>query len=157
MAKRLFDMLVSAAALAVLSPVILLAAVGVRLSSRGPAFYRARRAGRGGVPFTMLKLRTMHVDQGPAPSAITGVKDPRVFPFGALLRRLKIDELPQFWDVLRGQMSLVGPRPEDPRIVRDHYAAEHYETLRVRPGLTSPSSLYGYTHGDPFLAGEDPE
>src|SRR5947209_559846 len=129
MAKRLFDVLVSAVALAVLSPLFLLAALGIRLSSRGPVFYRARRVARGGEPFTMHKFRTMHVHQGAAPSAITGPSDRRVFFFGALLRRLKIDELPQFWDVLRGKMSLVGPRPEDPRIVRDHYAPEHLETL----------------------------
>jgi lipopolysaccharide/colanic/teichoic acid biosynthesis glycosyltransferase len=157
MVKRLFDMVVSAVALAVVSPVILLAALGVRLSSRGPVFYRAARVGRGGAPFTMHKLRTMHVDQGPSPSVITGPDDRRVFVLGRLLRLLKIDELPQFWDVLRGEMSLVGPRPEDPSIVRDHYAPEHLETLRVRPGLTSPGSLYGYTRGDRDLAGGDPE
>jgi lipopolysaccharide/colanic/teichoic acid biosynthesis glycosyltransferase len=157
MAKRLFDIVVSAAALAVLSPVLLVAALGVRLSDRGPVFYRARRIGRGGVPFTMHKFRTMRVEQGASPSVITGPSDRRVFFFGRLLRLLKIDELPQFWDVLRGEMSLVGPRPEDPRIVRDHYAPEHLDTLSVRPGLTSPGSLYGYTKGDGLLVGADPE
>jgi lipopolysaccharide/colanic/teichoic acid biosynthesis glycosyltransferase len=129
----------------------------VRLSSRGPVFYRAARVGRGGEAFTMHKLRTMHVHQGPSPSVITGPDDRRVFFLGGLLRLLKIDELPQFWDVLRGKMSLVGPRPEDPRIVRDHYAPEHLETLDIRPGLTSPGSLFGYTQGDSILAGRDPE
>jgi len=157
MAKRLFDVLVSAAALAVLWPLFLLAALGIRLSSRGPILYRAARVGRGGELFTMHKFRTMHVHQGAAASAITGPGDRRVFFFGSLLRRLKIDELPQLWDVLRGEMSLVGPRPEDPRIVRDHYAPEHLETLAALPGLASPGSLYNYTHGERVLAQGDPE
>ena len=157
MAKRLFDLVGAAVALVLLSPLLFLAALGIRLSSRGPILYRALRAGKDGVPFTMHKFRTMRTDQGPTRSAITGTKDPRVFFFGALLRRLKIDELPQLWDVLRGKMSLVGPRPEDPRIVRDHYAPEHLETLRVLPGLASPGSIYNYTHADQILARGDPE
>src|SRR5438874_10602622 len=109
MAKRFFDVVGAAAALALLSPLLLLAALGIRLSSRGPILYRARRAGKDGEPFTMHKFRTMRIDHGTTRSAITGTKDPRVFFFGALLRRLKIDELPQLWDVLRGKMSFVGP------------------------------------------------
>jgi len=157
MVKRAFDIVAAALALAVLSPVLLLAALGVWLSDRGPIFYRARRIGRGGVPFIMHKFRTMRVEQGPSRSVITGPGDRRVFFLGGLLRLLKIDELPQFWDVLRGELSLVGPRPEDPRIVHDHYAPEHHETLRIRPGLTSPGALYGYTLGDRLLDDEDPE
>src|SRR6266508_1285114 len=157
MVKRLFDIVVSAVALVVLAPVFLLAAAAVRLSSRGPIFYRARRAGRGGEPFTMHKFRTMRVSRGGNAAAITGPLDPRVFPVGALLRRLKLDELPQLFDVLRGKMSLVGPRPEDPRIVRDHYRPQDHETLRVLPGLASPGSIYNYTHGEAILARGDAE
>jgi lipopolysaccharide/colanic/teichoic acid biosynthesis glycosyltransferase len=100
----------------------------------------------------MHKFRTMRVHQGQEASAITGPKDLRVFFFGSLLRRLKVDELPQLYDVLRGRMSLVGPRPEDPRIVRDYYTPEQRETLSVPPGLASPGSIYNYTHGDQILA-----
>jgi hypothetical protein len=88
---------------------------------------------------------------------VTAETDPRVFPFGALLRRLKIDELPQLLNVLRGEMSIVGPRPEDPELVTRHYAPVHWETLAVRPGLASPGSIYNATHGARWLEGPDPE
>jgi lipopolysaccharide/colanic/teichoic acid biosynthesis glycosyltransferase len=157
MVKRLFDLVVAAAGLLLLWPFFVLAAIGVRLSSRGPIFYHARRSGWNGEVFMMHKFRTMHVDQGPRSSAITGHNDPRVFFFGALLRRLKLDELPQLYDVLRGEMSLVGPRPEDPRIVRDHYTPEQWETLCVLPGLVSPGTIFYYIHADRVLAPGDPE
>lgn len=156
MVKRLFDVVAAALALIVVSPLLALAAIGIRWSSPGPVFYRARRTGRGGRPFVMYKLRTMdHAAR--VGSAITAPQDTRVFPFGAWLRRTKVDELPQLVNVLRGDMSLVGPRPEDPALVRDHYTAAHYQTLAVRPGLASPGSLYQYTHGDELLDGRDAE
>lgn len=155
--KRLFDIVVSTVCLAASLPFCLIAAVGIRLSSRGPVLYRARRVGLGGQTFVMHKFRTMHTEHGPNASAISAARDPRVFPFGAWLRRLKIDELPQFYDVLRGKMSLVGPRPEDPGIVRDHYMVDGFATLCVAPGLTSPGSLYYYTHGERLLTGGDAE
>jgi lipopolysaccharide/colanic/teichoic acid biosynthesis glycosyltransferase len=104
----------------------------------------------------MYKFRTMRVGQA-ARSAITARDDRRVFPFGSWLRRLKIDELPQLINVLKGEMSVVGPRPEDPEIVRKYYAPAHLETLRVAPGLASPGSIYNYTHGERLLGGEDAE
>ena len=156
MAKRLLDIVLSGIGLALAAPVLGLAALGIRLSSPGPVLYRARRAGRAGACFTMYKLRTMHLRQERT-SRITGQDDPRVFPLGALLRRTKIDELPQLFNVLRGDMSIVGPRPEDPDIVARHYTPLQRETLAVRPGLASPGSLYHYTHGDALLAGGDPE
>lgn len=151
MARRLCDGLLATVALLVLSPVLLLAALGIKLTSRGPVLYRARRAGRHNRPFTMYKFRTMHVAQATRGSAITAHGDPRVFAFGAWLRRLKIDELPQLLNILKGEMMLVGPRPEDPRIVAEHYAPAHYETLAVPPGLASPGSIYNYTHGERLL------
>lgn len=157
MAKRLFDIVASSIALLIVAPLLLLAAIGIRLSSRGPILFRAQRAGRNGRPFVMHKFRTMRSDQAPGAPAITSHGDRRVFPFGRLLRALKIDELPQLYDVLRGEMSLVGPRPEDLRIVREHYAPEHWETLSVRPGLTSPGSIYGYTQGEKLIGRRDPE
>lgn len=159
MARRLCDVLCAALALVCVSPLLALAALGIRLASPGPVLYRARRVGRLGRPFTMLKLRTMHVAPARAGrgARITATVDPRVFPFGAILRRTKIDELPQLINVLRGDMAIVGPRPEDPAIVRRYYGTADYLTLRVRPGLASPGSLFQYTHGDALLAGGDPE
>jgi lipopolysaccharide/colanic/teichoic acid biosynthesis glycosyltransferase len=112
--------------------------------------------GRFERPFYMLKFRTMHVraDSG---SQISAPNDARIFGFGALLRTTKIDELPQLWNVLIGQMSIVGPRPESVAIVRDHYTDWMKETLRVRPGVTSPGAIFGYTHGDRLLDDADPE
>lgn len=140
-----------------LLPIFLIAALGIRVSSRGPIFYRARRAGKNGKPFLMHKFRTMPVHQGPKASAITASQDVRVFPFGRLLRALKIDELPQLFDILRGEMSVVGPRPEEMDIVRDHYAPEHIETLSVRPGLAGPGSIYNYTHGEKLIGKTNPQ
>ena len=157
MLKRFFDIIVSTIALVLLAPVFLIAAIGILLSSRGPIFFRSPRIGKDGNPFVMHKFRTMRIGHPPEASPITSPQDVRVFPWGALLRRLKIDELPQFFDVLRGKMSLVGPRPEDPRIFQEYYQSEDWETLRVLPGLTSPASLYDYTHGDHILAQGDPD
>jgi lipopolysaccharide/colanic/teichoic acid biosynthesis glycosyltransferase len=148
MAKRLFDMIVATIGLLLATPWIVVAAVGVRLSSAGPAFYRARRVGRDRNPFTLYKLRTMHLGSG---SKITAAGDARVFRWGAALRRSKIDELPQLWNVLRGDMSIVGPRPEDFDIVETAYGPMGRQTLRVRPGLAGVSSLYNYTHGERLL------
>jgi lipopolysaccharide/colanic/teichoic acid biosynthesis glycosyltransferase len=157
MAKRLLDVALAALALLVTAPLVALAAVGIRLSSPGPVLYRAERVGRDRRPFIMFKLRTMHLRRRADSSRITGADDPRVFPFGAWLRAVKLDELPQLWNVLRGEMSLVGPRPEDPAIVTGRYTALGLETLAVRPGLASPGSIYSSTHGAALLAGTDPE
>src|SRR5947209_517094 len=105
----------------------------------------------------MFKLRTMHLRRRSDSSRITGARDPRVFPFGAWLRAVKLDELPQLINVLKGEMAIVGPRPEDPAIVARHYDALGRETLTVRPGLASPGSIYSSTHGDALLTGTDPE
>jgi lipopolysaccharide/colanic/teichoic acid biosynthesis glycosyltransferase len=156
-AKRLVDLLLSSAALLVLAPVLALAALGVRIASPGLILFRAERVGRDGRPFTIYKLRTMHVEHGPYTSAVTAADDPRVFPFGAWLRRSKIDELPQLLNILRGEMSIVGPRPEDPRIVAEHYTPLLRETLDIRPGLASPGSIYNYTHGERLIRPDTPE
>jgi len=155
--KRLLDVTLAVIGVLVAAPLLAAAALGIRLSSHGPVLYRARRAGRGGAPFLMYKLRTMHVEHGAHRSAITGSADPRVFPFGAWLRRTKVDELPQLVNVLRGEMSIIGPRPEDPQFVAAHYAPMHYETLAVRPGLASPGSLYSTTHGENRLRPDQAE
>ena len=157
MARRLIDVALAALALVIVAPVLLLAAVGIRWSSPGPILYRADRVGRHRTRFTMYKLRTMRVNHDGQQSVITAQHDPRVFPFGNLLRRSKVDELPQLFNVLRGEMAIVGPRPAAPSIVEQHYTALEYETLDARPGLASPGSIYNYTHGEQVLAGDDPE
>lgn len=158
MVKRLFEVCCAAVALVLTAPVLAIAAVGLKLTDPGPVFYRARRVGYLGREFTMFKLRTMRADGGPgAGPAITGLNDDRISPIGRLLRRTKIDELPQLYNVLRGDMAIVGPRPEDPMIVREHYSPGDLETLGVRPGLASPGSIYQYQTGDKMLAGDDPE
>ncbi len=157
MVKRLFDVLASATALIVLGPVILLAALTVKLSSKGPAFYCPQRSGLNGKLFKLYKLRTMHIDHGGNDSVVTGLADPRIFAVGSILRKLKLDELPQLWNILRGDMSIVGPRPEDPKIVDRHYDELGWETLTVRPGLAGVSSIYNYTHGEKMLTGPNPE
>jgi lipopolysaccharide/colanic/teichoic acid biosynthesis glycosyltransferase len=156
MVKRLFDVFFAALAIVILAPVFLLAAIAIRITSPGPVLYQARRTGRGGVDFVMYKFRTMHVVQK-SHSVITGTHDARIFPVGRILRATKIDELPQLFNVLLGQMSIVGPRPEDPAIVAKYYGPLGHETLTVRPGLASYGSLYNYTHGHSLLDDSDPE
>jgi lipopolysaccharide/colanic/teichoic acid biosynthesis glycosyltransferase len=156
MGRRIVDVAVAAVALVLLSPVLGTAALAIRVSSPGPVIYRATRVGLQRRPFTMLKLRTMRIGSDAA-GAITAARDPRVSRVGVVLRRTKIDELPQLVNVLRGEMAIIGPRPEDPRIVAGCYRPEHMETLEVRPGLASPGSLFNYTHGEAMLDGGDPE
>jgi lipopolysaccharide/colanic/teichoic acid biosynthesis glycosyltransferase len=157
MAKRLFDIVCAGLALIVSAPLLGLAAIGIKLTDPGggPVLYRARRVGYLGRQFTMYKLRTMrHTDGG---ARITGADDARITRFGRFLRRTKIDELPQLFNVLRGDMAIVGPRPEDPAIVQHHYSSTDLETLGVRPGLASPGSIYQYVEGDRLLTDQDPE
>ena len=138
--RRLLDVAVAAALLVLLAPVLGLLAMLVRLTSPGPAFFRQTRIGRHGRPFELLKLRTMRADAPSIGPTITAGADPRITWFGARLRCAKLDELPQLWNIVRGDMSLVGPRPEVPRYVA-RYCPAARAALRVRPGLTDPASL----------------
>jgi lipopolysaccharide/colanic/teichoic acid biosynthesis glycosyltransferase len=139
MLKRAFDATAAALGLVVLSPVLLLAAAAIRLTSPGPVLFRQERVGRDFRPFRICKFRTMRV--GPPPAVqVTAGDDPRITPVGRVLRRFKVDELPQLLNVLRGEMSLVGPRPEVPKYVQ-MFAKEYAAILRVRPGITDPASL----------------
>lgn len=139
-AKRAFDVLASASALVVLSPLLLAVAAGVKLDSPGPVFYRGIRTGLHGRPFRILKFRTMVVDAAQIGGPSTGRDDPRVTRFGAFLRRYKLDELPNLACVLVGQMSIVGPRPEVPQYT-SLYEGEEKLILSVRPGITDYSSV----------------
>ncbi len=149
--KRLFDLVISALGLVLLAPFFLVVAAAIKLQSRGPVFYRGERIGKDGKPFRIFKFRTMVADAAAAGPGITPRDDPRITPLGRFLRRFKIDELPQLINVLKGEMSLVGPRPEDPRYVA-HYTSRQREVLSVRPGITSPASLY-YRREESLLVG----
>jgi len=155
--RRLLDVVLAGLALVIAAPLLAIAAMAIRLASPGPIVYRAERIGRGRRPFVMYKLRTMHARRRGDGSRVTGKHDPRVFPVGSWLRRAKLDELPQLLNVLKGDMAIVGPRPEDPRIVAEHYTPLDLETLNTRPGLASPGSIYSYTHGEAVLVGVNPE
>ncbi len=120
------------------APVLAVAALAVRLSSPGPVLFRQERVGRRGRPFVMLKLRTM--THGATGAAVTAGDDPRVTGVGRLLRRTKLDELPELWNVVRGDMSLVGPRPEVPRYV-DLADPQWRQVLEARPGITDPVTV----------------
>lgn len=157
MIKRLTDVLVSAAALVLLWPLFVAVAVAVRRDSPGPVFYRQLRVGRGGAPFHIHKFRTM-TDAPPASGlALTVGRDPRITRVGAWLRRTRVDELPQFIDVLLGRMSLVGPRPEVPRFVAHYPAALAAQVLAVRPGITDPAALAHIDEASLLAGSADPE
>ena len=135
MAKRCFDIIVALIGLILLTPVFLIVALAIRLDSSGPVFYVGKRIGKDGAPFGIIKFRTMvdHADRMGA--ALTQGQDRRVTPVGRFLRKWKLDELPQLLNVLRGEMSVVGPRPEAPCYV-EHYTAEQRCVLQVKPGIT---------------------
>ena len=156
MLKRLFDVLCALAALLVLSPVLLGLALTIKLSSSGPVFYRGVRVGRHGRPFQMFKFRTMVVNAERLGGASTADGDPRVTPVGRLLRKTKLDELPQMLNVLAGDMSLVGPRPEVQQYV-DMYTEEEKAILTVRPGITDWASLWNPDEGAVLAGAPDPE
>ncbi len=156
--KSFFDVGLAGVALLLLSPILLAGVIAVAAGDGFPVFYRARRFGKRGELFTMYKLRTMRRSKYPPVSRITSYADSRVFPMGRLLRRWKVDELPQLVNILRGEMSFVGPRPEDPEIVRTAYTEQDRGLLlSVKPGLVSPGTLYNYTHGETLLNGKDAE
>lgn len=146
MMKRVLDIVVSATALAVLAPLAILCAVAVKLSSRGPVLFSQLRLGQYGKPFRLWKFRSMYhrcADyRNPDGSAYTGADDPRVTPIGRFLRATSLDELPQLWNVLRGHMSLVGPRPDQADQHR-FYSEEERRKLLVKPGLTGLAQISG--------------
>lgn len=157
MAKRLFDLLGAGAALLLLAPLLLLVALAVRLDSPGPVFFRQERVGRDGVLFRIHKFRTMRADSPALGPQVTVGKDARITRVGHWLRNRRIDELPQFIDVLLGRMSLVGPRPEVPRFVAHYPAALKAQVLAVRPGITDPAALAHIDEASVLAGAADPE
>ena len=154
--RRSLDLCAALLGLVLLGPVMLILAVLVKFSSPGPVFYRARRVGRGGHEFHLIKFRTMVEDADRRGPALTLAEDPRMTPTGRWLRGHRLDEIPQFWNVLKGEMSLVGPRPEDPRFVA-LYTPEQRRALEARPGVTGPVQIAFRNEGERLRGATDPE
>jgi lipopolysaccharide/colanic/teichoic acid biosynthesis glycosyltransferase len=138
--NRPAEIILSCLGLLVLWPLLIIIAVGIKFDSKGPVFYRGNRMGRQGRIFHMVKFRTMSHDTSMTGSPITTRMDSRITRFGRFLRKAKLDELPQAFNVLKGDMAIVGPRPEDPDIA-SAYTPEQKAILNYRPGITSPASI----------------
>ena len=156
MVKRVFDIVVSTVALLVLSPLLVLLGLAVAMSSPGGAFFRQVRVGRAGKEFYLLKFRSMRPGSEAQGQITVGGRDPRITSIGFFLRKSKLDELPQLINVLVGDMSLVGPRPEVPKYVA-LYTPEQRKVLTVRPGITSAASIAYMDENDLLGNSADPE
>jgi lipopolysaccharide/colanic/teichoic acid biosynthesis glycosyltransferase len=154
--KRAFDIVFASVALLLLLPLLALFALAVALSSPGGAFFRQVRVGRGGREFRLLKFRSMRPGSEARGQLTIGGRDPRITPVGRFLRKTKLDELPQLWNVLAGDMSIVGPRPEVPRYVA-LYTAGQRAVLGVRPGITGMASLDYVDENELLAKAADPE
>jgi exopolysaccharide biosynthesis polyprenyl glycosylphosphotransferase len=147
MVKRAMDFILSSLALLVLSPVFVYLAIRVRLSSSGPIFFEQERIGLNSKPFVIFKFRSMYTDAETSGPQLSKEGDTRCTPFGAIMRKWRLDELPQFWNVIRGDMSLVGPRPERAYFIQQitQHIPNYRHLLKVRPGITSWGQVkYGY-------------
>lgn len=156
-AKRLFDLVFATAGAILLLPLFAYVAVRIRMDSPGPVFFRQERVGRLGVPFRIYKFRTMCLDAEAKGRQITVGADPRITPFGLWLRRRKLDELPQLFNVIRGEMSLVGPRPEVPRYVALYPDDVRELVLSVPPGITDFASIEYRDENTILATASDPE
>jgi lipopolysaccharide/colanic/teichoic acid biosynthesis glycosyltransferase len=157
MVKRLFDVLFSAGTLIVLAPLMLAVALWIKIDSPGPILFRQARVGRGGKLFNILKFRSMRVDAAAQGPQLTVGDDPRITRAGAWIRKYKIDEFPQFVNVVLGDMSLVGPRPEVPRYVNLYPTAVRDLVLSVRPGITDTASIAYRDESEILRRSADPE
>lgn len=153
-ARRAVDVVGAASALVVLSPVFGAIALAVVLDSGLPVFFSQERVGKGRRPFAILKFRTMVVDPDRVAPKVSGRRDPRITRVGAILRATKLDEFPQIVNVLRGEMTIIGPRAEVPDMIR-HYMPEELQILEFRPGLTAPGQIYFTTDQAAALDGVD--
>lgn len=154
--KRCFDLLFAVCFLIVFSPVYIISWLIIKIVSPGPAIYKAERVGKNGELFKCYKFRSMRVDSGKV-RLTTLSNDDRIFPFGKFIRKTKIDEMPQVVNILKGEMSVVGPRPEDKENADKVYVGEYVHIMDVKPGLTSTASLYDYTHGELYENEEEYE
>jgi lipopolysaccharide/colanic/teichoic acid biosynthesis glycosyltransferase len=157
MAKRLFDIVAASIGLTVAAPILLIAMLLVWLEDGQSPLYRPWRVGRGDQDFRMVKLRTMTAGADAHGASSTARSDPRITWLGARLRALKLDELPQFWNVLRGEMSIVGPRPNLRRGGTDCYTSEEARLLSVRPGITDLASIVFSDEGEILDGAQDPD
>lgn len=154
---RFFDIIFSAIGLLLLSPLLIIVYLLICIESRGPGFYRQERIGKDGKPFNLLKFRSMRINADKQGPLITvGERDPRITRIGAFVRKYKIDELPQLFNVLKGDMSLVGPRPEVRHYV-DMYTEEQRKVLSVRPGITDYASINYVDENLLLEQADDPE
>ncbi len=156
MLKSLFDILFSALGLIVMFPFLISSTIAIKLNSKGPVFYRGKRIGRYGKPFKIFKFRTMVVNAEKLGGPSTADDDPRITKIGKFLRKYKLDELPQLINVLKGEMSFVGPRPEVQHYV-DMFTEEEKAILSVRPGITDWASLWNPDEGAILKGSKDPE
>lgn len=156
MIKRLFDIIASGCGLLVLCPILLLVAVWIKLDSKGPVFYRQVRVGRYNKDFRIFKFRSMRIGADKGSLVTVGGRDPRVTRSGYFIRKFKLDELPQLMNVLVGDMSLVGPRPEVRHYV-NYWTHEQMRVLDVRPGITDPASIKFRNENELLEKAEDPE
>lgn len=154
--KRVFDLIASVSGLLLLSPVLAIIAVAIKAGDRGPLLFSQQRVGRDGHTFRLLKFRSMIADAERIGPALTIGTDPRITPIGRLLRRAKLDELPQLINVARGEMSLVGPRPEVPKYVAMYTPAQR-RVLTLRPGITDPASTEYVREAELLAHADDPE
>ncbi len=156
--KRSFDILSSLAAIIVTSPIWLISIIAIKISSKGPVFYKSYRVCRGNKPFTMYKFRSMHVFQPKHEgqrSEGSFVGNTRVFKYGSFMRKSKIDELPQLLNILLGHMSVVGPRPISKESSEKNYVDKYACISEVKPGLACYDSLFDYAHGELVVSSND--
>ena len=154
--KRLFDIVFALTMLLLLAPLFLVLACWVGMDSRGGVFFGQQRVGRDGKHFTLWKFRTMKPQSEKGGQLTVGSSDARITRAGYFLRKFKVDELPQLWNVIRGEMSVVGPRPEVPRYVA-HYTEDQRVVLNIRPGITDYASLHYFNESDLLAKSENPE
>jgi len=153
--KRLFDIVVSLIILSCFFPFGILLSIAIALESRGGVFYRQERIGKNGVPFKLWKFRTMRKDADRFGKLTVGMRDPRITRVGLFIRKVKLDEFPQFLNVLSGEMSIVGPRPEVKEYV-DLYTEDQREILNVKPGITDYASLEYFRENELLGKAENP-
>jgi lipopolysaccharide/colanic/teichoic acid biosynthesis glycosyltransferase len=154
--KRIFDFLVALFGLIITSPVFAAIAIGIKTTSPGPVYYKAKRTGKNGKPFLMYKFRTMVVNADKIGGPSTASDDPRLTKIGLFLKKFQLDELPQLINILRGEMSLVGPRPEV-EMYTSIFTEEEKKILTVLPGMTDYASLWDFHEGELLKGSADPE